>query len=217
MTLREGEPERLSAARVSADFFRAVAVPPALGGGLQARDDRADENRTAVLSHGLWQRHFGGEPGIVGRTIHLDAGAYTVVGVMPADFRFPSEVEVWVPLGLTPEQWADRDGHYLNILGRLAPGVSPARAQREMDLLSHRLAAQYPASDAGWTAQVDGLEDEIVKPLRPAVLVLATAGALLLAVVCGNFANLLLVRAASRGRELAGRWAPAPAGWRASC
>ncbi|HEY0555569.1 MAG TPA: ABC transporter permease [Thermoanaerobaculia bacterium] len=204
LTLREGEPQRLSAARVSADFFRAAGVQPDLGGGLAA-DGSPEGPHTAVLSHAFWQRRFGGDPAIVGKAIHLDSDVYTVVGVMPPAFEFPTEVDLWYPLVLTPEQRADRDGHYLSLLARLRPGVPPQRAQREMDLISSRLAGQYPASDGGWSAQVMSLEREVTEPLRPAVLVLTVAGVLLLLVVCGNFANLLLARASGRRGEVACR------------
>jgi putative ABC transport system permease protein len=203
---RGSEPERISGAAVADSFFRVLGVEPALGRGFTAEEDRPGGDQVVVLGHDLWQRRFGGEAAVIERTVTVDGAARRVVGVMPASFAFPSEVEAWVPLQLEidPNQ---RGAHYVRVIARLADGVALDRAQAEMSGITDRLAREYPDSNEGWTVNLIRLHDLVVEDVRPALRVLAVAALSVLLIVCANVANLLLVRAARRDRELAMRTA----------
>lgn len=141
-----GEPEEIDAIRASANLFRLLGVEPMLGRTFRPEEEQLGNHRVVVLSHGLWQRRFGGAPGMVGRTITLDDEPYTVVGVMPAGFRFPddSDVGMWTPLAYFPYELRSRQQRMFNVIGRLADGMTLEGAQAEMHGIARRLAAQYP-------------------------------------------------------------------------
>ncbi|HEX6202124.1 MAG TPA: ABC transporter permease [Thermoanaerobaculia bacterium] len=200
------EPERISGAAVAESFFRVFAVEPALGRGFTAEEDRPGGDPVIVLGHDLWQRRFGGDPAVLGRTVTVDGAARRVAGVMPAGFAFPSEVEAWVPLQLeiVPEE---RGAHYVGVIARLGEGVPLERAQAEMSGIAGRLAREYPDANEGWTVNLVPLHELVVEDVRPALRILAVAALSVLLIVCANVANLLLVRVARRDRELAVRTA----------
>jgi putative ABC transport system permease protein len=200
------EPERLSGATVGSGFFEALAVAPLHGRIFRAEEDGPGAEAVTVLGHGLWQRRFGARPEIVGRTVTVNGEARRVVGVMPAGFAFPSEVEIWVPLALEidPNQ---RGAHYLGVLGRLRDGVTRDAAQAEMTGITARLAEEYPDSNEGWGVNLLRVHELMVEDVRPYLRIVAWAVAAVLLIVCANVANLLLVRAARRERELAVRTA----------
>ncbi len=206
-----GEPERVQGRRVTANFFPLLGVAPALGRPFLAEEDKPEASRVAILSHGLWQRRFGGDPQIVNRTITLNNESYTVVGLMPMEFRFGRD-ELWTPIAFTPEQLAnDRRGNeYLGVIARLKQGVTIEKAQAELDFIARRIMEAnpeaYPA-DSGWGVKLKSLNEEIVGNVRPALLVLLGAVGFLLLIACSNVANLMLARAAARGREIAIRTA----------
>jgi putative ABC transport system permease protein len=205
VTLRDPrqEPVRVNAIEVSGNFTRVIGVTPSLGAGF-TEDVLYSRERMVLVSHRLWQSRFSGDPSLVGRTIRLNDDDFMVAGVMPAGFSFPAGTDLWQRLNWDLSQH-NRGAHFMEAVARLRPGVTLAQAQLEIDALTARLGGEFVATNRGWTARVLSLHDEVVGSVRPALLVLLTAVALLLLIACINVASLLLARAASRTREVAVR------------
>jgi predicted permease len=198
-------PERITAARVTSNFLRTLGRAPFLGRDFTAAHDAPGANRVALVTYGLWQRRFGGDRGLVGRTVHLDGQAHEVIGILPEEFIFPPGAQLLVPLGLGGDDWAARRDRSLFALARLAPGVSPRRAAAAASALGDRLAAAYPESNDGWVLRAEPAERFYGQGPRPFMMVLLASGAFVLLIACSNVANLLLARAVGSRRELAVR------------
>ncbi len=202
-----GEPDALTGAGVSEEFFEVLGAAPLVGRLLDPADQDPSRSHVVVLGEHVWKSRFGGDAAIVGQTIRLNDDSYTVVGVLPARLRWPLQADVWIPLAWTPQERAVRGNHNYAVVARLASGVDLARAQAELDTISKRLEQQYPADDKGWGALVVPLHDAIVGDVRWGLLVLLGAVACVLLIACANLANLLLARVLGRSREIAVRTA----------
>jgi putative ABC transport system permease protein len=206
----DGVPEFVPAQRVSVDFFRVLGVAPALGRSFTAEEDRDGGAKVAVLSDALWQRRYGGDSDLLGRTITLNSRSYTVIGIMPRGFRF-NGADVFTPL--SPGTSGNR-GFNLQVLGHLKPGVTPAQALAEMKLVGEQLRAVQPRlMGKEESVNVQPYRDNLTAGARPLLLILLGAVSFVLLIACANVANLQLTQAATRQREIAVRMALG-AGWR---
>ena len=201
------KPEQVDACAVSSGFFPTLGVQPVLGRFFTPEEDQPGRSNVVVLSHRLWQEHFGSNPAIVGQNIQLDGQSYLVAGVMPATFQFPEFAQMWTPMAWTDKEKSVRGEHHSVVIARLKPGIDVKQAQAEMTTISSRLEQQYPADDKGWGAVVVPLHDDLVSDVRPALLVLLGAVAFVLLIASVNVANLALARTFSRRKEIAIRTA----------
>jgi putative ABC transport system permease protein len=187
-----GEPERLIGYFVSASFFNLLGVTPARGRVFSAEEDRQGGAAVAIISHSLWQRRFSADPNVVGQSVTLGVAPVTIIGVMPAGFRFFEESDIWAPLAQNPIVPRGRAVRWVSVVGRLKPGATMEQAQTEMATVARQLEQLYPDSNTGLGAHVVSLHQEITKEVQPALLVLLGVVALVLLIACANLASLLL-------------------------
>jgi putative ABC transport system permease protein len=201
-----GEPERFQGVRISAEAFQMLGVDAAVGRTLMPEDSKPGSSRVVVLSYGLWQRRFGSDRNLIGNTLTLNDNSYTVVGVLPQNFIIPNaETDVVSPLVLeTDPRRADRDNNFLRALARLKPGFTPQQAQSDLDSITTNLRQQYPLTNAKKVGpKVLPLQEELVGSYNLALLMILGAVVLVLLITCSNLANLMLVRASARRKEMA--------------
>jgi len=198
-------PAAVKGAGVNAGFWRVFGVNPLLGRTFGKKDDQPNAPMVAVLSYAAWQHIFGGDSDVIGRQVTIEQQSTTIIGVMPKEFSVPAGIDLWRPAQFAPGSWTWRGegSRFINVVARLAPGVSLESAQSDLRLIGERLRHEHADTDGLWQFESVGMRDDLYGELKPAILVLFIASGFLLLVACINVANLMLARATAREREVA--------------
>jgi putative ABC transport system permease protein len=196
-------PEQVLSQTASANFFNCLGTHPLLGRDFDLSDEQVNLPQVAILGYGLWQRDFGADRNVVGRTIRMDGADLTIVGVLPSDLPLLSEAQIWVPTPMLNHWMNIRLFHSLKMIGRLRPGITLQQSKADLDAIALRLQKQYPDTNKGWWMRQRPLREVLLGPTRPILLLMWGAVGLLLLIVCANVANLLLARSVSRQKEFA--------------
>jgi predicted permease len=202
-----GNPESLDVARTTSNFFSTLGVTPILGRAFLPKEDQAGGAKVVLLTFAYWKSHYGGTSAAIGKTLHLDGVAHTIVGVLPKGFEFApmGSPSLWLPVNLSADFAVRRNLRWLQVVGRLAPGVSLAQATSEMHAINAGIVKEHPQEDGGVEVGVEGLRERVVGNIRPLFLVLFGAVGFVLLIACANVGHLMLARAATRRKELAVR------------
>jgi len=215
----KGSPQRVVGAAVTPNLFGMLGVQPQFGRNFLPEEAQPGRDHEVILSHAIWRRVFASNPGIVGSTIRIDGAPYSVVGIMPEGFAYPSEAEIWGPLAFSPDDLSEnsRGGHGLEVLARVKPGLSLAQVQSDMDRVSRTMMEQhasYPYSKFNFGIILHPLLEETVGDVKPSLMVLMVAVGLVLLIACANIANLMLTRSTERQQEMETRLALGASGKR---
>jgi predicted permease len=212
--LNQGEPERVITAKVSGNFFHTLGIAPLYGRSFLPAEEVAGGPGAAVVSYGYWLHRLGAKPGAVGTSLDIDGSAYTIAGVVPEGFDYPTGATLWLPMQRGGDEESGRGNNNFQIIGRLADGVSVEQAQAQMNSIAARISEQNPQSKGGWSVSLSRLDEHFFGNVRPLLLMLMGAAALLLLIACANLSSLMLARVISRQSEFAMRLSLGASSWR---